>query len=381
LATSSSFERGGILFSHCQLKLQSNFLFVRVFFYDGLLFASFDSMVQSFFNCLKALSVDEENRNKNFQYSLFKKYNGTVFLLLFSFFFRMFAYSIRGLRQKPDYIRRLKSNFPSIFKKYKQKKQKDDKKKKTKKISFPKALLKIKHPPVERRGKKFIYQDKNLSGFINAINFDKTLDFNRLFGLLQSQSLVKKIGSDISFEIKYISIYFLLFKSFLEMGYRFYGSFNYDLFKGDFFYFFYFYFFSFFALNYYRRFFLLLSSFLKCILNILSPSFCLKIELLYIDNYAVSAKMVSRFICRRLAQGYSFKEVINPLLRELKNVSTSTRMKLSSFGKILKKDISFREEGLKLLLTDFFFVFKNGLIRFFKLKSTWFNFTLFSFFF
>jgi ribosomal protein S3 len=126
---------------------------------------------------------------------------------------------------------------------------------------------------------------------------------------------------------------------------------------------------------------LALSSFLKCIFNVLSSSFALKIQLFYLDNLSVTSKMVSRFICRRLAQGYSFREVINPLLSELKKVAKLTKAKISSFGKVLKKDSTFREDLLKFFLAKFFFIFKKNFINFFKLMSTWMNCTLFSFFF
>jgi len=64
----------------------------------------------------------------------------------------------------------------------------------------------------------------------------------------------------------------------------------------------------------------------------------INISFFSLTGYSVNAKFLSRFFARKLKQGYSVKELLNPIRKELGYVSFITKYPLSNYFFSLNKE-------------------------------------------
>jgi hypothetical protein len=217
----------------------------------------------------------------------------------------------------------------------------------------------------------FYYKKYNIFFFVQMYNKLLTLknnNFKRLFliykDILYTKSIFRKnIYNEFLFEIDYINnvvskykiydSFNLIFKNFLfsfiegffEQRLRFYNFCKKLLFcigngqKKKFIF-----------LNFFFKFFTYVSSnffiFLKNIISIFKPFFFnipSKNFLLYFKNITkkeINASLITKYICIRLKQRFSLKEVIRPILKDLTTNPLIQGFRLSCCGRFTKKEIA-----------------------------------------
>lgn len=115
---------------------------------------------------------------------------------------------------------------------------------------------------------------------------------------------------------------------------------------------------------------------------ILSCNFNFKINFYMLKNEQVTAKFLSRYITRKLQQGYSIKNVVNPIKKDLKRVSLFLNpLHIVSKKYLVEKDQeqfwlnNIYSKGLFIRLLSFLIsIFRLEFCKFYILNHCWINF-------
>lgn len=105
-----------------------------------------------------------------------------------------------------------------------------------------------------------------------------------------------------------------------------------------------------------------LSRFFKSIFtSICYDKFVYKVIINWIDNDTVSAQMISYYISRRLEQGFTIREAMNPLTRELNRVkkANSVAVIYRKFKSKLRARNNLHAKSIKILLNQFSLLYKE----------------------
>jgi len=95
---------------------------------------------------------------------------------------------------------------------------------------------------------------------------------------------------------------------------------------------------------------------LSFIFEILTNFKKIQVHFFAITNFAINAKFLSRYMARKLKQGYSIKELLYPMKRELTYISFVTRYPLSNYFYSMNKHLLLREQSLQ---------YRKGIFKYF----------------
>jgi len=125
--------------------------------------------------------------------------------------------------------------------------------------------------------------------------------------------------------------------------------------------------------------------FLSFIFEILTQFTKIQVHFFAITNFAINAKFLSRYLARKLKQGYSVKELLYPMKRELKYIGFVTRYPLSNYFYSLNKSSLFRKQALqyrkgifKYFIVLFLSVYYKYYSSFYQRVYSWIFFDIFS---
>lgn len=122
---------------------------------------------------------------------------------------------------------------------------------------------------------------------------------------------------------------------------------------------------------------------MACIIKFLVPMFTCKVAVFLLSNDSLTARFLATFIAKRLVQGYSLRQVLSPVLKDLYTVALTTNMPKSFFATRvgLKGHLEYRKSFLKSFIVRHIFIYKQLFFRSYKNKRSWFSFALLAFFF
>lgn len=126
------------------------------------------------------------------------------------------------------------------------------------------------------------------------------------------------------------------------------------------------------------------SNFIGCIVKLLIPTVISRVAVFLLSNDSLTARFLATFIAKRLVQGYSLRQVLSPVLKDLYTVALTTNMAKSSFATRLaglRGHLEYRKSFLKSLIVRHILLYKQLFFRSYMHKKSWFSFALLAFYF
>lgn len=391
----TSMEKLSLILNKFEIFVKSNFLIVRIYIYDSNLIEKisfFHSQVSRIVFRMKRRKIiysfssffrrrrweKKKLRKRFFSLRTFFKRKSHFFVLFFSFFFSVTnAFCLKIMRNY--FIGKSRLKFYSLSKKFmdfllskKDKTLIPWKEKKPLKWRWAANYYKR----IMRRNRLrwealFIFRTKLLSYIFALIGRLRKKYLNVFFFFFKVNFLLNNRIRFFSF-YKIFCIFLLMFRNFFYNSSRsgallknassfFFENFTtFSLFVS------FFYFFR------YR----IVKFFFSSIVKILVPFLNLRLDVLLASNDNVTAYFLSWYICKRLSQNYGVREIMNPILKEMKILAISTRtlrksMAFEKYG--INLNLRYRSSIVKSFVYKFFSIYKRFFLRFFYLNHTLFN--------
>lgn len=108
----------------------------------------------------------------------------------------------------------------------------------------------------------------------------------------------------------------------------------------------------------------------------------LKVSIFLLSNDTVTAAFLSKFIGRKLVQGYRYREILSPIMHDLYKTSRNVKAPKFKLAANLQKQsfsVSYRNGVLKAFVLKFFYIYKRLYAKFFWLQRSWVNFYFYQF--
>lgn len=99
----------------------------------------------------------------------------------------------------------------------------------------------------------------------------------------------------------------------------------------------------------------------------------LKVSIFLLSNDTVTAAFLSKFIGRKLVQGYRYREILSPIMHDLYKTSRNVKAPKFALAASIRKQafsVYYKNDVIKSFVLKFFYIYKRIYAKFFWLQCT-----------